>query len=110
MVARVKMRHGERIVKSEESKLLNQSDTNSNSSLFTLHSSLSITLPVKAVQQSSDKQLFVWVVKDGKAHRQSVTIGQMVGNRVVIESGLSEGDQVIVEGYQKVGEGTPVKN
>ena len=88
MVARVKMRHG------ENEKMKNEG----------------LALPVKAVQQSSDKQLFVWVVKDGKAHRQSVTIGQMVGNRVVIESGLSEGDQVIVEGYQKVGEGTPVKN
>ncbi len=88
MVARVKMRHG------ENEKMKNEG----------------LALPVKAVQQSSDKQLFVWVVKDGKAHRQSVTIGQTVGNRVVIESGLSEGDQVIVEGYQKVGEGTPVKN
>ena len=67
-----------------------------------------MTLPVTAVQQSSDKVLFVWVAKDGKAHRQPVTIGQTVGNRVVIESGLSEGEEVIVEGYQKVGEGTPV--
>lgn len=86
MVARVKMRHG------ENEKMRNEG----------------LALPVKAVQQSSDKQLFVWVVKDGKAHRQAVTIGQTVGNRVVIESGLSEGDQIIVEGYQKVGEGTPV--
>ena len=69
-----------------------------------------LMLPVKAVQQSSDKQLFVWVAKDGKARRQAVTIGQTVGNRVLIESGLSEGEQVIVEGYQKVGEGTPVKS
>ena len=67
-----------------------------------------LTLPVTAVQQSSDKSLFVWAVQDGKAHRRPVTIGQTVGNRIVIESGLSEGDQVIVEGYQKVGEGTPV--
>ena len=68
-----------------------------------------VTLPVTAVQQSSDKALFVWVVKDGKAHRQTVSIGQTVGNRVVIESGLAEGENVIVEGYQKVGEGTPIK-
>ena len=68
-----------------------------------------VTLPVKAVQQATDKTLFAWIVKDGKAHRQPVTIGQTIGNRVVIESGLSEGDEVIVEGYQKVGEGTPVK-
>ena len=67
-----------------------------------------ITLPVKAVQQSTDKSLFAWTVQQGKAHRTPVTIGQTVGNRVVIETGLKEGDQVIVEGYQKLGEGTPV--
>lgn len=68
-----------------------------------------LTLPVKAVQQATDKTLFVWVAKDGTAHRQAVTIGQTLGNRVVIESGLTEGENVIVEGYQKVGEGTPIK-
>lgn len=68
----------------------------------------SLTLPVKAVQQSTDKSLFVWIVQQGRAHRTPVTIGQTIGNRVLIESGLQEGDQVIVEGFQKVGEGTPV--
>ena len=67
-----------------------------------------IALPVQAVQEASDKQLFVWTAKNGKAHRTNVTIGETTGNRVVIESGLSEGDEVIVEGYQKVGEGTPI--
>lgn len=67
-----------------------------------------ITLPVKAVQQSADKSLFVWIVKDGKACRQRISIGKTIGNRLVVEDGLNEGDSVIVEGYQKVGEGTPV--
>ncbi len=67
-----------------------------------------ITLPVQAVQETSDKQLFVWTAKNGKAHRTNVTIGETTGNRVVIESGLTEDDEVIVEGYQKVGEGTPI--
>lgn len=68
-----------------------------------------ITLPVKAVQQSPDKSLFVWRALDGKATRQVVTVGNVTGNRIVIESGISEGDEVIVEGYQKLGEGTPIK-
>jgi RND family efflux transporter MFP subunit len=67
-----------------------------------------ISLPVKAVQQSTDKSLFVWTVQQGKAHRTTVSVGQVTGNRIIIDSGLQEGDQVIVEGYQKVGEGTPV--
>lgn len=67
-----------------------------------------ISLPVKAVQQSTDKSLFVWTVQQGKAHRTTVSVGQVTGNRIIVDSGLQEGDQVIVEGYQKVGEGTPV--
>ena len=67
-----------------------------------------ISLPVKAVQQSTDKSLFVWTVQQGKAHRSTVSVGQVTGNRIIVDSGLQEGDQVIVEGYQKVGEGTPV--
>ena len=68
-----------------------------------------ITLPVKAVQQTTEKTLFVWVEKDGKAQRRSITVGETSGNRIAIESGLQEGDNVIVDGYQKVGEGTPIK-
>lgn len=67
-----------------------------------------ISLPVKAVQQSTDNSLFVWTVQQGKAHRTTVSVGQVTGNRIIVDSGLQEGDQVIVEGYQKVGEGTPV--
>ena len=67
-----------------------------------------VTLPIKAVQQATDKSLFVWVAKDGKAYRKAVTIGQTTGNRVVITMGIKEGDPVIVQGYQKLGEGTPV--
>ncbi|MBQ7180719.1 MAG: efflux RND transporter periplasmic adaptor subunit [Bacteroidaceae bacterium] len=67
-----------------------------------------LTLPVKAIQQAADKSLFVWVVKDGKAQRKAVNIGKTNGNRVAIESGLDEGETVITEGYQKVGEGMPV--
>ena len=68
------------------------------------------SLPVRAVQQATDKSLFVWTVQQGKAHRIPVSIGQTTGNRVVITNGLADGDQVIVDGYQKVGEGTPVES
>lgn len=68
-----------------------------------------ITLPVKAVQQAADKSLFVWIEKDGKAHRKTVTVGKTCGNRIAIESGLNDGENVIVEGYQKISEGTPIK-
>ena len=67
-----------------------------------------ITLPIRAVQQKAGGEHFVWVVRDGKAHRQTVSLGETSGNRIVIATGLNGGEQVITEGYQKVGEGTSV--
>ncbi len=65
------------------------------------------TLPVTAVQRRADGSLFVWTIdKQNKAHRTTVTIGQTEGNRVFITDGLAEGQQVVVEGYQKLSEGT----
>lgn len=68
-----------------------------------------ITLPVKAVQQSTDKSMFVWIVKEGRAYRQPVVVGEVAGNRIVVSSGLEEGNLIVVEGYQKLGEGMSVK-
>lgn len=67
-----------------------------------------VTIPVRSVQQGGDGRQFVWLAKNGKAVRQTVTVGQTQGNRITILSGLKEGDKVIVEGYQKVSEGSDI--
>ena len=69
-----------------------------------------LSVPLRCVQRASDGQQFVWVVKDGKAHRQNVILGEAVGDRIIIDSGLETGDEVIVAGYQKVSESSPVKS
>lgn len=66
-----------------------------------------ITLPVRSVQRGSEGN-FVWVSAGGKATVRPVTVGQTYGNRVVIESGLEEGEIVITEGYQRLSEGQKV--
>lgn len=68
-----------------------------------------MSVPITAVQQNAQGKKFVWAVKDGKAHRSIVTVGRTSGNRVAIEEGLTEGDVIIVEGYQKLSEGVEVK-
>lgn len=68
-----------------------------------------VTVPVRSVQQSADDHQFVWLAKDGKACRQMVEVGEAQGDRICILSGLAEGDKVIVEGYQKVSEGSEIK-
>ena len=66
-------------------------------------------VPITAVQKKSDGSLFVWTVaNDSTAHRTTVTIGQTQGNYVSVIDGLSIGDRIATEGYQKLSEGTKV--
>ena len=68
-----------------------------------------MSLPVTAVQKSADGSLFVWTIAaDSTAHRAKVTIGAAYGNNVVITNGLTIGQHVVTEGYQKLSEGTRV--
>ena len=67
------------------------------------------TLPVTCIQRPADGTLFVWTIaNDSTAHRQTVGIGQMSGNRIAITSGISAGQRVVTEGYQKLSEGNKV--
>ncbi len=68
-----------------------------------------MSVPITAVQKNAKGEHFVWTVKSGKAHRNVVTTGRAYGNRIAIEQGLSEGDAIVTEGYQKLSEGTEVK-
>ena len=67
------------------------------------------TLPVTCIQRPADGTLFVWTIaNDSTAHRQTVGIGQIRGNRIAITSGISAGQRVVTEGYQKLSEGNKV--
>ncbi len=68
------------------------------------------TLPITSVQRRPDGSLFVWTVDNQKkAHRTAVTVGASQGNRICIMSGVTAGQRVVTEGYQKLSEGTEVK-
>ena len=68
-----------------------------------------LLVPVRCVQRRADGSLFVWTIDNGSiAHRTPVTLGTTLGNRVEILSGIVEGQRFIVEGYQKVSEGSRV--
>ena len=67
-----------------------------------------IRLPQRAVQTASQGQ-FVMLVEDGKAAPQPVTTAGMAGADFVVANGVKAGDQVIVDGLQKVRPGSPVK-
>lgn len=67
-----------------------------------------LTAPITSVHKNARGEQFVWVVKDGKALRRKVTVGNAVGNRIAITQGLSEGDVIVTEGHQKLSEGSQV--
>ena len=68
----------------------------------------SIVVPQQAIQISGQDK-FVWIVKDGKAHRQGVTTGDVINEGVVVETGLTSGDVIIVQGQNKVSEDVRVR-
>jgi membrane fusion protein, multidrug efflux system len=58
----------------------------------------------------ADQQgVYVFVVDDGKAAVRRLKLGEETGTNIVVESGLSGGEQVIVEGLQGVRPGGPVR-
>lgn len=67
-----------------------------------------IVIPARVVQLDEQNRSFVWLKKEGKAHKCYVGIGGYVAGGVSIVSGLHEGDEIITEGQQKVCENTEV--
>jgi membrane fusion protein (multidrug efflux system) len=68
-----------------------------------------VVVPQVAVQQTAQGQI-VWLVSDdGKAQAQPVKTGDWVDDGWIVESGLSGGETLIVEGFQRLRPGTPVK-
>ena len=65
-------------------------------------------IPAHIVQIDEHNQSFVWSVKDGKAHKSIIVCNEYMADGVIVSSGLSANDSIIVEGQQKVCEGTEV--
>lgn len=66
-------------------------------------------VPNRAVQLDNDGCRFVWVVRDSVAEKRRVVISDLTATGVLVNSGLAEGDRVIVDGGQKVSTGTRVR-
>ena len=67
-----------------------------------------VIIPARIVQLDERNRSFVWLDKDGKAVRRIITCGEYTAKGVTVLSGLEMGDKVIIEGQQKVCEGTEV--
>jgi multidrug efflux system membrane fusion protein len=67
-----------------------------------------VTIPIDAVQYGS-KGTYVYVVEDAKAKMRSIKLGSLEGARTSVLEGLAEGEQVVLEGIDRLWEGKDVK-
>ncbi|TAI63241.1 efflux RND transporter periplasmic adaptor subunit [Bradyrhizobium sp. Leo170] len=68
-----------------------------------------ITIPQRAVTRARDGKAQVYLVSEGGiAETRDVELGQALGSEWVVESGLKEGERVVVDGVQKVRSGGKV--
>jgi len=69
-----------------------------------------IAVPQQAVVRTPDGGAMVWVVDtDSKVAPHPVKTGQALGSKWLVTDGLQAGDQIVVEGLQKIRPGAPVK-
>ena len=67
-----------------------------------------IIVPNSAVQISADGKRYVWLAKENIANRHFVKTGNLTDSGIAITEGLSAGDKLIVEGFQKLSEGMKI--
>lgn len=66
-----------------------------------------LLVPLTAVVDFENQKV-VYVVADGRAERRVVSLGAVVGARVVIEDGVVRGERLVVAGQQRVADGQQV--
>ena len=68
-----------------------------------------ITVPQQAVTRGSTGDSVMVVAADGKVAPRAVKIGSAQGGQWLVLDGLKPGDQVMVDGFQKLRGNAPVK-
>ena len=67
-----------------------------------------LVAPEQSIVPEGNRQ-YVFVVSDGLAEKRAVKLGRRIPGYVVIETGLAEGDSVVVQGTHKVRDGAAVE-
>lgn len=78
--------------------------------LHTGHSQTIITLPATAVVRDADNITYVFVSSpQHTAIRRRVTIGGLHGkDQIIVDNGLSQGDNVVIAGHTRLKDGSPL--
>ena len=68
----------------------------------------SVVVPNQCVLKDGNGDAFVWKVVNGHTQKQVVETGKQKNGGVEVVNGLSVGDEIISDGYQKVSNGLKV--
>ncbi|MGO0063746.1 efflux RND transporter periplasmic adaptor subunit [Brevibacillus fluminis] len=75
----------------------------------TIEGKTGIFVPAAAVISQGEAQPYVFVVNGGKAVKTSVTIGELIQNKLEITSGLKEGEQLVTKGADRLFDGDAIE-
>jgi len=67
-----------------------------------------IAVPQKATMRRPDGSAYVYVVEDGKVVIKDIVIEQAQAGNWIVTEGVKDGDQLVVDGLQRIGPGSPV--
>lgn len=67
-----------------------------------------VIVPARIVQLDEKNRSFVWIDNNGVAEKRVISCGGFSGDGVVVASGLKADDRIIIEGQQKVCNGTRI--
>ena len=67
-----------------------------------------LVVPLAAIVPRKGEH-YVFAAADGRAVRKRVKIAALVGHEAVLESGVSPGDRIVVEGHRGLQDGLPVE-
>jgi RND family efflux transporter MFP subunit len=67
-----------------------------------------VLVPRLALRDKGGDQ-FVWIVKDGHAQRQTITVADYVGDQVLVSAGLKGGEAVVVDSHADLSEGARIQ-
>ncbi|MFP3598300.1 efflux RND transporter periplasmic adaptor subunit [Chryseobacterium sp. SIMBA_029] len=88
-------------------RLLRNGETGKVQMTLPLHNALII--PQKATYEIQDQKYVFIIGKDGKAKSRNIKVAYELPDLYVVASGLSEGDNILLEGVQKVKDDQKVK-
>lgn len=75
--------------------------------LYTGETTTALTIPQTAVVYEA-QGAYVYKIQDGKVQKQSVILGQQIGDAIEVTSGLSRKDDVVSAGTNKIHQGSAV--